>query len=120
MIETKNAKITATRLGTEDHGIMSFMLFLDYGGLCQGAGGYVLDTYDETKKKRVPTVLTGAIVDEVLRVVGVDSWEKLSGQYIRVKSDWDKVHSIGNLLKDVWLDFESFFSGFTGDHHEQV
>lgn len=39
----KNAKITHTMLGTEDHGIFTFMLHVDYDGSGQGIGGYALD-----------------------------------------------------------------------------
>ena len=109
-MDIKNAKITGTMLGTEDHGVMSFWLYLDYGDSgAQGAGGYVLDSYDRTLDKRVASKWCGEAVAEVLRVVGVESWEKLKGQHIRVKADYNKVHAIGNLLKDKWMDFDSFF-----------
>ena len=60
--------------------------------------------------KRIPTAMCGAVVAEVLRVVGVESWEKITGKHVRVKSDFSKVYAIGNLLKDKWMDFDSFFS----------
>ena len=110
-MEIKNAKITGTMLGTEDHGVMSFWIHLDYGDSgSQGAGGYVLDEYDKALDKRVATRICGAVVAEVLRVVGVESWEQLKGKYIRVKADYNKVYAIGNLLKNEWMDFDSFFS----------
>ena len=43
MEEIKNAIITGTYLGIEDHGILTFWLYLDYGGSGQGFGGYQLD-----------------------------------------------------------------------------
>ena len=42
MEEIKNAIITGTYLGIEDHGILTFWLYLDYGGSGQGFGGYQL------------------------------------------------------------------------------
>ncbi|WP_423258771.1 hypothetical protein, partial [Escherichia coli] len=42
--EVKNAVITGTMLGVEDHGILSCMIYLDYGGAGQGFGGYAFDT----------------------------------------------------------------------------
>jgi hypothetical protein len=102
--EIKNARIDGTLLGYEDHGILTCFLYLDYGGTSQGFGGYTLDEYDETVKRRIPTVYGMKFVTEILRVVGVDSWEKLKGQHIRVEADWQAVHRIGHLLKDVWFD----------------
>jgi hypothetical protein len=49
-IETKNAQIVDTMLGTEDHGIFSFSLNLDYGNSGQNAGGYALDTPKKDSK----------------------------------------------------------------------
>lgn len=43
---------------------------------------------------------------EVLRVVGVDSWEKLKGQYVRVESEGlgGGIRKIGNITKELWFD----------------
>lgn len=113
-IETKNAKIESTMLGVEDHGIMSFMLMLDYGGgSIQGAGGYALDTplKDNNGKfiKRVGGAPGMTLIMRILEVVGVDKWEDLKGEHIRVKAEFTSIHAIGNLLKDDWLDFKEFF-----------
>jgi hypothetical protein len=112
-IETKNARIQSTMLGIEDHGIMSFSLYLDYGSSGQGAGGYCLDTPVKDSNgrfiKRVGTAAGTTIIMEILRVVGVDKWEDLPNKHIRVRADHCKVHAIGHLLKDEWLDFGAFF-----------
>lgn len=51
-MEIRNAKITGTKLGREDHGIMTFMIFVEFCGCACGIGGYALDEYDrETKKE---------------------------------------------------------------------
>lgn len=121
-IETKNAKITGTMLGVEDHGILSFMLYLDYGGSGQGAGGYCLDT--PTKKpdgsfnRRVGTAAGMELIARILRVVGVEKWEDLPGQVIRVQATQNKIRAIGHFLKDEpknWLNFEEFFRGVKED-----
>lgn len=112
MIETKNALIQSTMLGIEDHGIMSFSLGLDYGGSNQWAGGYALDApiqKDGRFHKRVGSAEGMTLIMEVLRIVGVESWEKLKGKHIRVKADHGKVYAIGHLLKEDWLDFEEFW-----------
>ena len=43
---------------------------------------------------------------------GVDSWEDLKGEYIRVKDEgWGStINEIGNLMEDKWLNFREFFS----------
>ena len=35
-MEIRNAKITSTMLGREDHGILTFMVFVEFG--CSGCG----------------------------------------------------------------------------------
>jgi len=109
MIESKNATITSTMLGKEDHGIFTFVLHLDYGGSGQGAGTYALSYggYDE-KEKFVPYM--GELLWRIMDTVGVRTWEDLRGEHIRVKADHCKVHAIGNFLRDKWLDFEEFFN----------
>ena len=110
MIEIKNAKITGTMLGIEDHGIMTFMLHLKYGeSSSQGAGGYGLDEYRKTLDKRVGTAFGMELVKAVLATVGVDTWEELPGKMIRVKADHQKVHAIANVLEENWLDFAEFY-----------
>lgn len=112
-METKNALITGTMLGIEDHGIMSFMLYLSYGGCGQGAGGYALDTPVKENGKflcRIGTAEGLSMIMRILEVVGVGKWEDLKGKHIRVKADLSAVHAIGNILKDDWLDFTSFFT----------
>ena len=113
MLEIKNATITRTMLGVEDHGIFTFMLTLDYGGTGQGAGGYSLDEFvkDESagRGRRVGTAYGMDLIMAVLKVVGVEKWEDLKGEHIRVRCEHVKVHAIGHFLKDEWLDFKAFY-----------
>lgn len=113
MSEIKNAKIESTMLGIEDHGIMTFMLYLDYGGSGQGAGGHCLDKPLKKKNgefiKRVGTGLGMELIMKVIEVVGVDKWEDLKGKHIRVKAERSGVTAIGNFLGDEWLDFDEFY-----------
>lgn len=108
-IETRNAKIRSTMLGIEAHGIMSFMLDLDYGGSGQGAGGCALDSYDKARNIRVGWGPGVKLIRTILETVGVESWEALKGQHIRVRASWSKVHAIGHFIDDKWLDFGEFF-----------
>lgn len=52
----------------------------------------------------------GAII-ELMKTVGVESWEELKGKCIRAKFDspFGKVVAIGNLFKDQWFSFEEYF-----------
>jgi hypothetical protein len=118
-----NARIESVELGYEDHGILTAFLHLDFGSTRQGFGGYALDSnrpyeYDDLthtrritdglaiKSRRMPSLACGYFIMRILEVVGVDSWEKLPGQYIRVDSDWSSVYRIGNILQDNWFDVE--------------
>lgn len=104
-IEIKNARIKSTMLGYEDYGIMTFMLYLDYGHSCQGVGGYCLGEEGSSM----------AVIMEILNIVGVDKWENLTGKHIRVKTTWTKVLEIGNFLEDKWLNFDKFFKESTNE-----
>jgi hypothetical protein len=101
--EIRNAVIKSTMLGLEDHGIMSCMLHLDYGGTCQGFGGYALDEWNEPLKARIGTGYGLEFIKRILATVGVESWEKLSGSHVRVESNWGKVFRIGHFLEDRWF-----------------
>ena len=107
-MEIKNAKIESTTLGYEDHGIFTFMLHLDYGHSGQGFGGYALDEpkppLDRLRVDRQGTAMGMQVIIEILNTVGVQNWEDLPGQYIRVEADHTKVIRIGHLLEDKWFD----------------
>jgi hypothetical protein len=77
-------KIDNTFLGYEDHGILTVLLRVTYGSSSQGVGGYVIDAYDKTLERRVPTVHCGRWVAGILAACGVDSWEKVRGRTVVV------------------------------------
>jgi hypothetical protein len=95
MKEIKNAKITSTMLGFEDHGILTCMLHLDYGGMNQGFGGYSLKYYGIE------------FIEKVLRAVGVETWEELRGKHVRVEADNLKVYRIGHIIENRWYEPEA-------------
>lgn len=93
----QNAVIKSTQLGPEGHGILSISLSLDYGGSIQGFGGYDLRSADSLARW----------VNGILEVVGVESWENLRGEHIRVRREdgWNgKILALGNFLEDKWFD----------------
>lgn len=110
-MEIRNAKITSTMLGREDHGIMTFMIFIEFGACCCGVGGYALDGHDRETKTRVFSAKSMEVVSKILEVVGVDTWEKLPNKYIRIKvNGWGStIDEIGNLMEDKWFNIREFF-----------
>lgn len=107
----ENGKISDTMLGKEDHGIMTFYLFIEFEiGNC-GFGGYSLDSYDQEKKKRIGTAAGMQAISEIMDCVGVSKWEDLKGSYIRCEHEGfgGKIIRIGNLIKNKWFSFDDFF-----------
>ena len=110
-METLNAQIKVTKLGFVGNGICSFDLILDIqGGGGVAVGGWALDTPDNKKEKRIGSAYGMSVIMRILKVVGVDTWEELKGKYIRIKDCHlgDRVSAIGNLMKDEWVDFDTF------------
>jgi hypothetical protein len=108
----KNARITSTMLGREDHGIMTFMIYIDAGDFSCGVGGFCLDEFNTTTQTRVFRVESMEVISKILDVVGVDKWEDLPGKHIRFEDvGWGStVTKIGNIITDKWFDMREFFS----------
>lgn len=110
-MEIKNAKIDSTMLGREDHGIMTFMIYISADWINCGVGGYCLDEFNSATQTRVFRAESMEAISKVLEVVGVDKWEDLPGKYIRFEDNgWGTaVTKIGNIIKDKWFDLKEFF-----------
>lgn len=76
------AKVTNVYFGKEDHGILTLNITLDYGGACQGFGGYSLDEYDKQKEKRVGTAAGMDFVLRVLDCFGVSNLDQIVGKTV--------------------------------------
>lgn len=107
-LEIRNARITGTMLGIEDHGILTCWLYLDYGGSGQGFGGIALDEYDSTLGRRVGWKYGMEFIVQILKIVDVSKWEDLSGKHIRVQYSANRIHAIGNILENKWFWPEKF------------
>lgn len=110
-MEIKNAKISSTMLGREDHGIMTFMIYIDACDFACGIGRYCLDEFNPATQTRVFRAESMEAISKILEVVGVDKWEDLPGKYIRIEYNGlgSTVTKIGNIIEEKWLDFEEFF-----------
>lgn len=101
--EIQNAKISDTRLGYEDHGILTVSLTTESDPFTQGFGGYALDSYRKDKEERVGTEYGMQFVISIMRTLEVENWEDVRGQLIRIDKSHNKIHGIGHLLKDKWF-----------------
>jgi hypothetical protein len=99
-MDEKNAIITNAEIFVEDHGYLTAMLYLDYGDSgAQGFGGYALQHNSAKHEKN----FAGVFIRRVLEIVEVDSWDKLVGKTVRVRASHEKVHAIGNIVKNKWF-----------------
>lgn len=107
----KNARIRSTMLGREDHGIMTFMIYIDANNFSCGVGGFCLDEYNTDIKARIFRAESMEAISKILDVVGVTKWEDLPGQYIRFEDNgWGStITKIGNIIEDKWFDMREFF-----------
>lgn len=101
--EIINAIITGTKLGIEDHGMMTCMITCEGDHWGQGFGGYGLAVYDKAKDKEIGTAYGMEFVMRILEAVGVENWEDLKGTHVRIDKTHTKVLGIGHILKDQWF-----------------
>jgi hypothetical protein len=109
--------VESTFLGIEDHGLLTFILQMSFGGSGQGAGMYSLDGYKkDNKEKRVGSPSMGPLVRQILEVCGVDQWEKVKGRKIVVlrETPYDKILGIMNLPpgESHYLIFQELFDEY--------
>ena len=112
-IEIKNAKITSTMFGREDHGILTFVIYVDIcDGTSCGIGGYALD--QRVHGSRIYSAAGLEAMALLMETVGVNCWEELPGKYVRVRTNgWGKpIDAIGNLMDENWLDLRKWFEQF--------
>lgn len=100
MIEN-NAIIVSARITTEDHGLLSAWLMLDFGSSGQRFGGYNLFT---PNNDIYPQNFAGLFIWRCLEIADVERWEDLVGKTIRVRRDDGRIHAIGHIVKDNWFD----------------
>jgi len=102
-IKTQNAVIKSASITSDDHGLLSAWLYLDYGGSSQGFGGFVLYIPEEFKPSKPSSNYAGHFIWRCMEIAGVTKWDQLKGKTIRVKCDHSKVHAIGHIVKEDWF-----------------
>ena len=94
MADRELGKITSVNLCIEDHGILSLMVSFDFGGTCQGFGGFALDA--PPPKRKGPRIGSAAGTDFILRLLrlfGVNRLEEIVGRSAYAIRDGDKWNS---------------------------
>ena len=112
--EIKNAVIKSARIDIEDHGLLTAWLDLDYGGTCQGFGGWSLYLPKSFAHHKMESV-AGHFLYRLMEVAGVGRWDQLSGKTVRVKASHSGVQAIGHIVKDDWFCPRDDFSAKADD-----
>ncbi|MBY0547657.1 MAG: hypothetical protein K2W95_10210 [Candidatus Obscuribacterales bacterium] len=94
-----NARISQSSI-LVDEDRLSVSLDFEAPGLC-GSFGY--------SNFAIDSEAIGRYISAILKLVGESRWEKLAGQYIRVRLKDSKVYAIGHILHDNWFDNDVFF-----------
>jgi hypothetical protein len=100
--QVKNAIIKSSSFDTERG--LSAWLQLDYGGTCQGFGGYLLYAPKGWAAHNNPVPCCGHFVYRCFQIAEVDDWSKLPGRTIRALTSWGKCKAIGHIVKEDWFD----------------
>lgn len=102
----KNAVIESASLTINDRTILDVWLTLDYGGSCQGFGGYCLYLPKSFAHHSICSP-AGHFIYRCLEVAGVTDFNQLKGRSIRVRVSRDgfggDIEAIGHIVKDDWF-----------------
>jgi hypothetical protein len=119
MMFESNGKIKSTMFGVEDHGILTFMVYLEGNGWAQGVGGYGLDNPDKGEGYRPGFGLGLSAMRKIMETVGIDQWEKLPGTLIRIRRHDGEFGNdppvIGHIIEDRWFDLRHFMESRRGE-----
>ena len=98
-----NAKITSAEIFIEDHGLLTFGLYVDTSaGWSTGIGMFDLHGCNNS----------AGLIKDILNLVGVTRWSDLAGKYIRIDDNNTRNSSItriGNIISEDWIDLRAYF-----------
>lgn len=108
MTTTENATITRVEIGIEDHGILTMGVWLEGDGWGVMYGGFALDRYDKTLKRRVGTELLAECVLRLLETFKVQQLDELKGKPCRVETEGagGRALKIGHFTQNRWFSFK--------------
>lgn len=121
----QNAKITSVSLNMEDYGCLTLAMALEgggwgvvYGGYCLGKGYLGAEEFEGSAKGM-------EAIMRIMNTVGVSDLLKMKDKYIRVatKGLGSTVKIIGNIINDIWFDYEAFFNengGVTNEYDRRM
>ena len=101
-IEIKNAIITSATLTSIDPGSLDSWIGLDYGGTCQGFGGYILYLSKSFTYHKLESI-AGHFIFRCMEVADVTDWSKMKGKSVRVKIENGLISAIGHIIKEDWF-----------------
>ena len=107
----ENVRITNVELTMADYGVLTMKLTLEGYGMGCVYGGYVLGKgYVGSQEFEGYAKGTEAIM-RIMDVIGESEFTKLKGKYARIAyKSWESgVKIIGNIIKDKWFDYGTFF-----------
>lgn len=110
--EIKNAQIVGADLSMADHGCLTFNLELRGAAWAVNYGGYNFGYgYLGAEDKDFEGFAEGAkAIMMIMNTVGVEKFSDLKGKYVRVAiKSGAVVKIIGNIVKNRWFDYGSFF-----------
>lgn len=97
--EIKNAVIKHASITFDRGTFLTVWLDLDYGGVCQGLGGFGLGKIEEYCWKPY----AHCYIQRVMEIAGIERWEDLEGRPIRVDVKKGYIAGIGHFLEDKWF-----------------
>ncbi|MEK7500440.1 MAG: hypothetical protein AAB649_07635 [Patescibacteria group bacterium] len=104
MKEIRNAIIKSAVIDIGDRGFLTVWLHLDYGGMGQGFGGYIL-YLPKSFEHHSGVNYAGHFIYRCLEIAGVEKWSEIVGKTIRVENDSNSsfITGIGHIIKKDWF-----------------
>jgi hypothetical protein len=99
-METVNARIVDVAIEIEDHGLLTMMVTVDYGGSRQGFGGFA---HHSEHYSGIGVKSLEIFIWNLLDVTGTSKLSNVVGKSVRVKKNHGLIKGIGHFLEDKWF-----------------